>query len=271
MINTTTGFYPHPIRNGTMKFVHPDDEDSYKSNLLKFGNDWHYANKPVEYVYNSIGYRCKELEYYKDKEFILVMGCSHTEGIGLAEDEVWHTHVSKEFGVEVLNAGFGGSGPDMQLLNTFLFLSNANILPKAVIIQWPNLSRFTFKGDNLKRPLVPNLKMRIEGPDGDSFFERFKSEQRFLEKFYKWWLYDNNDINHSWIFIECTRIMWTLANVTYFDFCMEPDPLYKDSNNLINMFYQIESREYARDQNHYGHKFNLELGKLVCEHLRTKL
>lgn len=269
--NLATGLYPHPIRNGVMEFVHPDDENSFKQNLEKFGPTWYYANKNIEYIYNSLGYRTKELEYYKDKEFILVMGCSHTEGIGLADDDIWHTQLTKEFEYEILNAGFGGSGPDVQLINTFLFLTYTNLKPKAVVIQWPNFSRIMFKGTNLKRPLVPNLKMRLEGPDGDSFWDKFKSEQKFLESFYKWWLYDNNDVNNSWIFIECTRMMWNLVDIPYYDFSMEPDPLYSNHDKIDNFFYKVDIKDYARDQNHYGVQFNNDLGQFVSNKLRKVL
>jgi len=269
--NITTGLYPNPTRNGIMKFVHPDDEDSYKKNLEKFGPTWYYANKNIEYIYNSLGYRTKELEYYKDKDFILVMGCSHTEGIGLAEEEIWHTQLTKEFGYEILNAGCGGVGTDLQMINTLLFLENTQLKPKAVIMQWPNFSRILFKGTTLQRGLVPNLKMRLEGPDGDSLWDKFKREQRFLESFYKWWLYDNNDVNNSWIFIECTRMIWKLTNIPYYDFSIEPDPLYANHSRIDNFYYKIESKDFARDQNHYGIDFNKELGQLVNNELRKIL
>ncbi len=261
--------FPHPFKkNETTLFFHPDDEESYKINLAKFGKEWYYATTEVSYKSNSLGYRTENLDYFKDKDFVLVMGCSHTEGIGMNVNEIWHKEIEKEFGFEILNAGFGGTGPDVQMINSYLFLKNSNLKPKAVVIQWPNLSRFMFKGDELKRPLLPNLQLRFDQNDSNTFFQKFLSEQRILNSFYKWWLYDNNDINNSWIFIIATRLMWQLAGIPYYDFTMEYDVYSPDHEQLDNLFYQTQNRDRARDQLHYGPQYNEELGKLVCDKLR---
>lgn len=263
-----TGLWPHPYRKKSFEFEHPDDEESFKENLKKFGPEWHYAKKKIVYECNSLGYRTKELEHYKDKDFVLVMGCSHTEGHGLAEDELWHCQITKEFGLEVLNAGFAGSGADLHMMNTMLFLRYSGLRPKAVVIQWPNLSRVMFKGDSLKRLLVPNTKINFEGPSGDSLWEKFKREQEVVTTFYKWWIYDNNDINNSWIYIDSVRLMWKMAKIPFYDFSMDPDPAFTNDEKFNNHFHQIQAKDHARDQIHYGPKFNEELGQIVCNNIR---
>ena len=265
------GLWPHPVPRPSGEYNQHDNEDLFKRNLKKIGSTWHYAKKFVYYQNNSLGYRTKELDYYKDKDFILVLGCSHTEGIGQSEDETWHYHISKKFNVEILNAGFCASGPDMQMLNSFLFLENSKLKPKAVIIQWPHLSRVMFKGDLLKRLLLPNFNVGLNYKSLDKeYLDTFKKQQKMLDTFYKSWLYDYNSINQSSIFIETTRLMWNLANIPYYDFIL----CENDSNlKLDNLKDKIKLKEidFGRDLSHFGPKFNKEIGKLVANKLRKIL
>ena len=268
----TTSLWPYPKPEPSSRFSQQDTEEKFKENLAKLGPTWHYATKEVYYERNSLGYRTKELDYFKGKDFALVLGASATEGIGLAEDEIWHAEIKRQFGWEILNAGFTGAGPDIQLMNTMLFLRTQELCPKAVVIQWPHLSRFMFKGDSLKRLLVPNLNQTFTGIKGDSIWERFSRSQRVLENFYKYWLYDNNDLNNSNIYVEVTRLMWTLANVPYYDFTMNID----DSENIGQWIDDLRKviepvGPQARDLQHDGPEFNLEMGKIICNKIRSML
>ncbi len=266
----STALWPHPVSKPSSAFNDHDTEESYLKNLKNLGEGWHYNKKPIYYQNNSLGYRTKEIEYFKDKDFILVLGCSHTEGIGQAEEEVWHSYLSKKFKLEILNAGFCASGPDMQMLNSYLFLKNSNLKPKAVVIQWPFLSRFMFKGEYLKRLLLPNFNVGLNLNLNPIFkkdkkiLEKFKKEQATVESFYKTWLYDNNSVNHSYVFIESTRLMWALAGIPYYDFTLYDN----DTNfNLINLKKSIKETDLARDLSHYGPKFNKKVGQIVCKEL----
>jgi len=271
ILDNTYCLWQQPLIETTGKFSQQDTKEDYTKNLIKFGPSWHYATKEIVYERNSLGYRSKELEYYKDKDFVLVLGASATEGIGLAEDEIWHYEIKRQFGFEILNAGLTGSGPDMQMFNTVLFLKQKEIIPKAVIIQWPHLSRVMFKGDNLKRLLVPNLNSRIVGNLGDRIWEKFSREQRVVENFYKVWLHDNNDINNSHIFIKITRLLWKLAGIPYYDFTMNIDDAENINETIENLRLQLVSKDLARDMLHDGPEFNLELGKIICDKIKKML
>jgi len=47
-------------------------------------------DKPISYNFNSKGYRTKEIEDLQ-KDFILTFGCSYTQGIGLAKEDMWQS------------------------------------------------------------------------------------------------------------------------------------------------------------------------------------
>ncbi len=266
-----TALWPQPVQEDNGEFSQQDSQDNFQKNLTKHGVSWHYASKKIFYERNSLGYRSNELEYYKDKDFVLVLGASAAEGIGLAEDEVWHNEIKKQFGFEILNAGCTGSGPDVQLLNTILFLKQSDLIPKAVVIQWPHLSRIMFKGDNLKRLLVPNLNMPIEKSLGNKLWERFSRNQKVVENFYKFWTYDKNDVNNSKIFISVTRMLWNLKGIPYYDFTMNIDDDENVNNFIENLRPVITSKDFARDMLHDGPQFNLELGKIICNKLEKML
>ncbi len=269
--NITTCLWPQPVIEKTSEFSQQDTEDNFKKNLEKLGSSWNYSSKKILYERNSLGYRTKELDYFKDKDFVLVLGASAAEGIGLPEDEVWHNEIKRQFGFEILNGGLTGSGPDIQMFNSMLFLRQKEMIPKAVVIQWPHISRVMFKGDNLKRLLVPNLNMKIEGTLGDRFWEKFSREQKVVENFYKVWLYDNNDINNSHIFVQVTRMMWKLSKIPYVDFTMNIDDHENINNSIEDLRQKVKSRDLARDMMHDGPQFNLELGKIICNKLKDML
>lgn len=269
--NINTSLWSPPFIESTSKFSQQDGENDYKNNLEKMGPSWHYFNKEITYERNSLGYRTKELDYYRDKDFVLVLGASAVEGIGLAEDEIWHYQIKKEFGFEILNAGLTGSGPDIQMLNSILLLKNKELKPKVVVIQWPHISRVMFKGDILKRLLLPNFHMHVQGKDGDAEWEKYKRTQKVVESFYKNWIYDKNDINHGKIFIDCTRMLWKLSKTPYCDFTVNCDDLEDSKEMIEDLRSVIGSRDLARDMMHDGPQFNLELGQIICNKLKKML
>lgn len=262
-----------PPSNKTF-FSVTDDEESYHNNLQKFGSSWHYANKEIIYKDNSLAYRTEELNYFKNKDFVLVLGCSHTYGTGLAEDEIWHYQIKKNLNLEVLNGGLIGSGPDLQMLNSMMFIKNSGLTPKAVIIQWPELNRFTFKGDTMPMPLVPYVfntntlsekRKLIPNKIINTLTQMFKSDNKILD-FYKNWLHDNNSINQSQVFIETTRLLWKF--IPYLDFSFENDQILKDLNVAT---YSHLVNDVARDQIHFGPNSHEAVGIEICKKLSCSL
>lgn len=236
-------------RNSSEKFIPSDPEYKYLENLEKFGSDWHYASKDITYSYNSIGYRSKELSDVTD--FFLAYGCSHTEGVGLAEDETWPSIVGKNLNVDYLNHGCGGSGTDMQLVNSMCFLRNSNKLPKFVIIQWPDISRTMFMSD------YP----AYTGP----WVDRLPNIPDNHKNFFKLWITENNDINNGFKNIYTTQLLWKLAKVPVFNFTLTSG---YENESSIERFYpgavDIDTpTKRARDIKHLGPEFNKLLGDWI--------
>ena len=88
--------------NKVLKFTQTDSEEKFYQNREKFGVDWYYYDKQIDYKYNSWGYRTKEFSELND-DYILVFGCSFTEGIGLNYDDTWASKLGKKLNLDVFN------------------------------------------------------------------------------------------------------------------------------------------------------------------------
>jgi hypothetical protein len=62
------------------------------------------------YTYNSLGFRGDEIPLKNKK--LMAIGCSHTEGIGVNNDETWPYYLSKLLNYSHINFGFTGRSND---------------------------------------------------------------------------------------------------------------------------------------------------------------
>lgn len=274
-------FIPHysqgfkPIPNIEMKFYLTDSEEFFRKHHEVLGDHWRYADREIIYKFNSLGYRSEELDFYKDKDFALVLGASDVLGLGLAENEIWHHYIKQELGLEILNAGFISGSPDIQMLNTLLFIKNSGLTPKCVIIQWPELNRFTLKGNNSTTYLLPEIFDDKELKFSSFFIQEFINNFRNTRNnnpmlnFYRTWINDNNSVNNAQIFIEITRLLWNLTNIPYYDFILDNENLLEKDLDLDN--YNNLICDLARDQLHHGYQTHQNIGLKVIEKMKIIL
>ena len=109
----------YSLYNKSLDFYATDSENNFlKSKKIK-GENWYYNSTEIKYDFNEWGYRTKNFGDLND-DYILIFGCSFTEGIGLNYSDMWTTKLSKETGLDVFNMGMGGTGVDFQFYNTTL-------------------------------------------------------------------------------------------------------------------------------------------------------
>jgi len=99
-----------------------------------------YQSDTISFKYNKQGYRSQEFDSIRD-DFMLVAGCSHSEGHGLHIEQTWCHKVSASLRLDLVNLAKGSSGADFLAQNVFNWLSTGK-LPKLIIAQWPNPFRF---------------------------------------------------------------------------------------------------------------------------------
>lgn len=172
------GYIDHPLHpltfqqslshevNGTLsnKWSGTDGPARFEENKQKSAPDWRYLTKEVEYKVNSSGFRTKEFKDIDWQNSIVLLGCSCTFGIGLAEDETIAYKLENLLGKTVINLGIpGGSNP--LILNVMSLLREKFPVPAGIVTNWSTGDRFPyyFKYDILN--VGPWFSTAVEGKD----------------------------------------------------------------------------------------------------------
>lgn len=122
------------------KFCGSDSIELFNENLKKQPNNWHYRTKEITYNINSNGYRTLEWDQISWEESILVFGCSHVFGVGLAEDETISSQLSLLCNRPVINLGVSASSNMFIHHNSILTIKNFPT-PWAVVCVWTGIAR----------------------------------------------------------------------------------------------------------------------------------
>lgn len=240
--------------NRIMDFNSTDSENIFNENKKKLGEEWYYYNKKIEYKYNSWGYRTKEFEDLKD-DYILVFGCSFTEGIGLDYDDMWTTKLSNELKLDVFNIAMGGTGVDFQFYNTTLIHNHIlknNKPPKLVIYQWPfeHRTTYSFSESLANREMIGLLPFSAS------------HQSKNVEYFEKWYIHgfienEGELIKQSNIYPMVCNNIWKTMGIEVINWTWETDFTMKKNDlfsNNIELHHIIDTTNYtARDCTHNGH------------------
>lgn len=133
-----------PRVNTNHKFYSTDNQKTFKFNCKKFKNkNWEWKTADIDYSFNEYGYRTKEFNDV-DNEFVLGLGCSYTEGVGIHNNDIWLNQYCDKLGIDRINLAKASAGMDIQYYNTLLWKNSKLPLPKLVICQWPQKFRKSF-------------------------------------------------------------------------------------------------------------------------------
>ena len=104
---------------------------------MKFG---YYTDN--ELPESSHGYRCPSWDPMPDgKKNVVVLGCSHTYGVGLEDNEHWVHHVSQHNTTRLRYWNLGQPGASADKVVRTLHGCEKVIHPKIIIVCWPAWSR----------------------------------------------------------------------------------------------------------------------------------
>lgn len=143
MLTINNDFLGYPTTEHNVLFSGSDSEQLYKQNLESKPNDWYYRTNEISYVRNNNGHRCKNIEDIDLDNYILTIGCSQTEGIGLKIEDTYPYILSKNLNCDYYNLGICGTGIDVLNYNLVTWFSKVKKSPKLLIVQWPNQVRMT--------------------------------------------------------------------------------------------------------------------------------
>lgn len=95
--------------SGVFKWIPTDSEENYIKQSREFKKKW--DSTIIEYDLNSYGHRCEEI-HGEDRESMIALGCSNTFGLGMPNDSLWSTLLSKHLGIKNYNLGVAGGSLD---------------------------------------------------------------------------------------------------------------------------------------------------------------
>lgn len=211
-----------------------DSKNHFEDSLKTQPDDWEYRTKRVLYKRNSLGHRCKELSELDDN-FILFIGCSLTEGVGVALEDTFTYKLAQELEMDYYNLGLAGSGADLLSENLSLWFKNIKKIPKLIIIQWPAPNRHYQKFQEGLTPvgawiaerydLVPESVKKATKYDfvNEDIIEQFVTacDAGYFEHYYN-------------VLQTITRNYLSLLNVPYIEFTDEEIPRVDVGRDLIH-------------------------------------
>jgi len=197
-----------------------------------------YLENDIHYKFNKQGYRTKDFDKV-DNDFVLVFGCSYTEGVGLHDEDIWCNQLCKRIDIDCINLGKSGSGPDIQYINSLQYIKNNYPKPKLVIIQWPQTFRrsFAYLQDDEIVLQHHNVNSKVEKQDTAWFLKRYCGE-------------DNSEMfMNNYISLNATNILWNTINVPVYNWSWKGDFDFNDPR--LNIVETVDTGR-ARDMMHDG-------------------
>lgn len=181
----------------------------------------------TEGFYNTYGYRCPEFTEIDWNNSVVMFGCSNCVGVGLKDDEIISSKLSAKLNVPVINLGIKGSSiSTMWMLNTIL--KEKNILPKAIILLYTEITRFgIFKNNKLYKLGTWSLDDSI---DKDIFMS---------------WSEDSNSKTYSIFFKNNIRQLWNRQTKII------EASFFKNTSDVLEISF-LETIDKASDNMHGG-------------------
>ena len=200
---------------------------------------------PFTYNFNSLGHRTDlEIDELKDKGYVLVVGCSHSEGEGIPSHKRYGELVAKELGLQCYSLGLGGIANDAihyQINQWFKVVAQR---PKLVIVQWTYSPRYTLWPQQLG-PSATVRRIETVGPWRKDLMEAHPEIQTLLVS--------GTDL-HYWQALKvmtqhCVSQWLDTVEVAnwHFDTSLEPQE-HKFTGNVIT----CSAVDLARDLQHPG-------------------
>lgn len=227
-------------------FLSSEEKADYEKNKKNLGSEWHYFSKEVQYNLNSDFYRTSEWSNIDWAESIVVFGCSHVFGEGLAEDETLVHQLSLLSGRPVINLGQSGTSTVFSWHNSLKVFGEFGA-PYAVIQLWTDHGRLLYYDyDEIKRV----------GFWSGGRWDNFNKDMKTL---YQIW---NQNGLHSEMFFKnealASRLFWS-SKTRYFEASFFPE-----TAKLLNID-TFEKLDDARDFIHFGPKTHKKVAEVIYE------
>ena len=143
----------------------------------------HYSDR--ELPKSDTGYRCANWDPMPaGKKNVVVLGCSHTYGVGHSDETHWVAHVSKHNTQRLRYWNLGQPGASADKIVRILYGTEKLLDPKIIIVCWPLWSR----RERLENHPISitsdheSLKVENENTDRNNFLKNVFFVEKFAEK-----------------------------------------------------------------------------------------
>ena len=215
-------------------------------------------------TFKEYPFRCPSWDPMPDgKKNVVILGCSHTWGVGLEPDETWAHHVSQHNTdrIRYWNLGQPGASPDTVV--RILYSCEKVLHPDIIIVMWPEISRRERLETYTQNIMGTHETLRYENDktDRNNFLKNVFLLEKFAEKnqcktmhcFSDTYIDFRSDQDRPWLLED-----YTLRN------CWPHWDKFKDR-------YRYLEPSRARDGIHYGVEHHERFAKLFLERFGSKL
>lgn len=286
-----------------------DKENNYIKGLV--AEKHNYTKNDITYKFNSFGFRLPSCNYplkfddaYGYPTF-MVGGCSVTEGVGLPDDHIWHSHLIEKFiknndtrrPIAKLNLAKAGSGIDEIVRHIYISIEKYGARPDLIYLLLPNIVRQELIIDDAISNTTPRLfKLLINAPrpaqpnfrSANTFS---KNQKEFIEMKYKIMVDNPRELYHNTFksllflkyYLESKNIPWFfsswsndfteagvksyLPNIDSNDIKI-PEAIQQHHFDIDFSTYKNEHKYHmARDGMHYGLPYHLQFSNNVYDKL----
>ena len=238
-----------------MKFGFFTDRGLDKQNLDK--SPWNMTKT------NSYGYRCPEWEPMPDgKKNVVVLGCSHTFGQGLEDNQHWVHYLSQHNTDRLRYWNLGVPGASGEAIVRRLWGTQKLIDPKIIIVCWPPITRREWYDNKISTVHGQSEKLLIQNKHTD--ISNFLHNVFWIEKYAEinqaktFYCYSMEEIVHP--DLDGLKILdtYTLSNCwPYWD--------------KFEQREQFDKPSLAADGEHYGIEHHERFAKLFLNYFGPKL
>lgn len=259
-------YIPNLPPNNLALFFGTDSKEVYKENLKHFGNNWYWANKEITYQFNKHGYRMKEFNEVDYNNYTIYFGCSHTVGVGVPLEQTFAFKASQEVNLDYVNAAVCGSSPEFAYINFMKFIKHAvdaKKLPKAIVINWPNIHRTFFwgKGHTIMHYVPGADKFDCVENFNDTFATMLRQSSHWINKFNlirNTVLWMSNKLKIPLLEITCEFWSKEYQDYKFKSFNYVPQPL--------NVFDDSRARDLNKNINYTSHP-GPQTHQAICEYI----
>jgi hypothetical protein len=213
------------------------------------------------YKTNPYGYRCREFHPLPNGgKNIVVLGCSHTFGIGLEDGEIWINQVAKSSNklFRWWNLARPGGSADQML--RILYGTEKTLFPKIIVACWPSISRRERLSEHPQSLTSDNDLLKSEDHYTDT--NNFLKNVFFLEKFA-----EKIDAKTFHCFAEEVHLLKKDINVLQKYTIKNCWPEW----NVLEGTEKITHFSLARDGVHYGVEHHTTFAKIFLKQFNARI